>query len=283
MKLSVGFLGPLGTYTHQAAHEYFQDSAIYNEKRTIAEALKSLEALDYAVVPRENSIFGSVIETFDGLKVLKEGFIQGEVILKIQHCLVVKKGAKFSDIDCVISHEQALGQCRRFLVEKLPGATTSTTASTAAAAETVSKSQTLNIAAICSGICVTMFEDLEILANGIQDQDSNYTRFFIIGKQSEGKPPFKTLRPTHALIRLIPTSSAHKETSFDLTELLKTIDLSVIRLDRRPAPVSHPFLDTYFLEVVLSTQNPSEWPEQVSQSILRLRDKGHLAESIGLW
>ncbi|KAJ3812239.1 Prephenate dehydratase-domain-containing protein [Lentinula lateritia] len=278
MKVEVGVLGPLGTYTHQATHEYFQASAIYNERQTIAATLESLKTLDYAVVPRENSIFGSVVETFDGLRVLKQGLIQGEVVLKIQHCLVVKKGAKISDIDCVISHEQALGQCRRFLSEYLPSATTSKTTSTAAAAGTVSKLQKLNVAAICSKICVTMFEDLEILVDGIQDEDINYTRFFILGKNPEGRPPFKPLRPTHALIRVTPS-----KTCFDLAELLKIVDLSVKRIDRRPAPASDPFLDIYFLEVVSSPHNPSEWPEQVSHSILRIRDNGHFAESIGLW
>lgn len=71
----------------------------------------SLDSLDYVVVPRENSTFGSVTETFDGLRSLTEGFIQGEVVLRIQHCLVVKKGAKLSDIDCILSHEQARTRC----------------------------------------------------------------------------------------------------------------------------------------------------------------------------
>ncbi|KAF9069143.1 Prephenate dehydratase-domain-containing protein [Rhodocollybia butyracea] len=167
-QLSVGFLGPFGTYTHQ--------SGVYCEKTTITDALVSLDSLDYVVVPRENSTFGSVTETFDGLRYLKEGFIQGEVVMRIEHCLVVKKGAKLSDIDCVLSHEQncgqALGQCQKFISTHLTSATTSKTTSTAAAADAVSKSEGLNIAAICSKICVTMFENLEILEEGIQDEDS---------------------------------------------------------------------------------------------------------------
>ncbi|KAJ3750261.1 Prephenate dehydratase-domain-containing protein [Lentinula detonsa] len=279
MKVRVGFLGPLGTYTHQAAHEYFQDSVVYNERKTIAETLESLETLDYAVVPRENSIFGSVIETFDGLKVLKRGSIQDEVVLKIQHCLVVKKGARLSDIDCVISHEQALGQCQKFLAERLPSATTTGTISTAAAAQKVSKSQTLNMAAICSEICITTFENLEILVRGIQDQNSNYTRFFVLGRNPDINPSF-----THALLRVTPQRGCtDSDTTFDLTELLKTIDLSVIHIDRRPAPASEPFLDTYFLEVVSSSKKASEWPEQLSQSISRVRGKGYLVEIIGRW
>ncbi|KAJ3719821.1 Prephenate dehydratase-domain-containing protein [Lentinula raphanica] len=276
MKARVGFLGPLGTYTHQAAYEYFHDSAIYHEQKTIKETLESLDTLDYAVVPRENSIFGSVIETFDGLKTLKRGTIQGEVVLKIQHCLVARKGAKFSDIDCVISHEQALGQCQKFLARHLPSATTSSTISTAAAAQKVSKSQSLNVAAICSEICVTTFEGLEVLEKGIQDEDSNYTRFFVLSRNHGSNQSF-----THVLLRITPRKTCAEH--FDLTELLRTIDLSVTRIDRRPAPVSEPFLDTYFIEVAASKNDTSGWPDRLSNSISRLKERGHLAERIGQW
>ncbi|KAE9411009.1 PDT-domain-containing protein [Gymnopus androsaceus JB14] len=281
--MKVGFLGPFGTYTHQAAYECFQDSITYCEKTTIADTIESLETLDYAVVPRENSIFGSVVETFDGLRSLKEGFILGEIVLKIQHCLVIKKGAKLADIDCVMSHEQALGQCRKFIAEHLSSAATFKTTSTAAAAEAVSRSKTLNVAAICSKICTTMFGNLELVEEGIQDEDFNYTRFFVLGRNSLIKPPSYPTYPTRALIRVtMRTTAADSETSFDLTEFLKILNLSVIRIDRRPAPLSITFRDMYFLELQ-STSKEDLWPKKVEQSVSRIRDNGFLAESIGLW
>jgi len=277
--MKVGFLGPLGTYTHQAAYECFQDSATYCAKTTIADTLKSLETLDYVVVPRENSIFGSVIETFDGLRSLNEGFVRGEIVLKIQHCLVIKKGAKLSDIDCVMSHEQALGQCRKFIADHLPSATTFNTTSTAAAAEAVSRSKTFNVAAICSSICITMFGDLEIFEEGIQDVNFNHTRFFVLGRDSLIKPPSYPAYPTKALIRV---SSRTADKRFDLTELLKIVDQSVIRIDRRPALLSIPFCDMYFLELQSSSKEDL-WPEKVEQSVSRVRETGFSAEIIGLW
>jgi prephenate dehydratase len=64
------------------------------------------EAVILAVVPQENSIFGSVIETYDNLRVFDRGFAMGEVTLKVQHCLVARKGTPFEDIRRVMSHEQ---------------------------------------------------------------------------------------------------------------------------------------------------------------------------------
>lgn len=63
-----------------------------------------------AVVPQENSIFGAVIETYDSLRKRSVGhdiFVVGEIILAIQHCLLVRKGVSISDIGTVLSHEQA--------------------------------------------------------------------------------------------------------------------------------------------------------------------------------
>ncbi|KAF5390305.1 hypothetical protein D9757_002839 [Collybiopsis confluens] len=263
----------------KAAYEIFKDAAIYYAKTTIPDTLESLDNLDYAVVPRENSIFGPVIETFDWLRSFEKGSIQGEIVLKIQHCLVVRKGMHLEDIECIMSHEQALGQCRKFIAKNLPNSAISKTTSTAAAAETVSRSTTLNVAAICSKVCVTMFEGLDLIKEGIQDEDSNYTRFFLVGKDSQHKLPTYPVHPTHALIRVTPTSL---EMPVNLLALLKTIDVPIIRIDRRPSLSSLPFSDTYFLELNTSSDSPS-WSQQVERTLWKIRDIGFSAEKIGTW
>ena len=58
------------------------------------------------VVPQENSIFGGVIETYDLLKIPDAAFIRGEITLKVEHCLLARKGVQHNDIQRVLSHEQ---------------------------------------------------------------------------------------------------------------------------------------------------------------------------------
>lgn len=62
--------------------------------------------LDYGVVPQENSIFGSVIETYDSLRCAVGTFVRGETSLRIDHCLLARKGVALGDVKTVLSHEQ---------------------------------------------------------------------------------------------------------------------------------------------------------------------------------
>ncbi|PFH54566.1 hypothetical protein AMATHDRAFT_52207, partial [Amanita thiersii Skay4041] len=166
--LHVAILGPLGTYTHEAAYSIFGSCAEYQEQRTIKDVFEALyAAMPLAVVPQENTIFGNVVETYDNLREMKYGFICGEVILKVQHCLVVRKGVALKDIRCVMSHEQALGQCQTFLGMRLPAARQIKTVSTASAARALLDSPP-DCAAICSKVCANLFDDLQVLFEGIQ-------------------------------------------------------------------------------------------------------------------
>lgn len=123
------------------------------------------------VVPQENSTFGSVIETCNALRGSHPGFVRGEVLLKIDHCLLVRKGVKLDEIRKVMSHEQALGQCQEFLATHLPLATLEKSTSTAAAARALLDNPP-ECAAICSQICATLFQGLEVLHQGIQGETS---------------------------------------------------------------------------------------------------------------
>ncbi|KAL5512089.1 hypothetical protein ACEPAG_3610 [Sanghuangporus baumii] len=117
----VAFLGPEGMYTHQisiAAFNRFGTGVEYVAKESIAETFRAIPSeASIAVLPVENSIFGTVIETLDLLHLLevrKEKVIAGEVTLQVQHCLLAAQGTKLEDIGNVFSHEQALGQCSNY-------------------------------------------------------------------------------------------------------------------------------------------------------------------------
>ncbi|KAG9222902.1 hypothetical protein CCMSSC00406_0000409 [Pleurotus cornucopiae] len=114
--IGVAYLGPVGTYTHQAAHQKFGPSAKYVGQDTIKDVFNSLSpTIPFGVVPQENTIFGSVIETYDQLRHSNVGkglFVVGEVTLGVQHCLLARKGIPLSEIKDVLSHEQ-VGLIRR--------------------------------------------------------------------------------------------------------------------------------------------------------------------------
>ncbi|KAF8609556.1 Prephenate dehydratase, partial [Ceratobasidium sp. AG-I] len=193
----VAYLGPQGTYTHQAALTKFNDSATYVPYDTIAHTLEAVHAsqVEAACVPLENSLHGSVIETLDLLREdwvgVGEGNvgvrILGECTIGIEHCLVVRRGVGMGDIRRVLSHEQALGQCHNFLSTYLPRATQIRTSSTASAAQQLllrDDPTTLQSAAICSRAVVDVHNELEVLKGGVQDGEINFTRFIVLASDS---------------------------------------------------------------------------------------------------
>jgi prephenate dehydratase len=144
------------------------------------------------ILPQENSIFGSVVETYDLLcdkELGRTKWICGTLTLHVQHSLIVHRGKMLHDIKKVLSHEQvrllskknsvilmhlelqALGQCRKFLQSRLPSAELVRVPSTAGAAEQVSKDpESFDYAAICSKLCIKLYPDIEALHEGIQDE-----------------------------------------------------------------------------------------------------------------
>ncbi|KAF8898639.1 Prephenate dehydratase-domain-containing protein [Infundibulicybe gibba] len=273
--LTVATLGPLGTYTHEATYKIFGTRAVYQEERTITDVFQVLPDVDFGVVPQENSIFGSVVETYDALRGMK-GFVRGETILEVRHCLLVRKGTQLNAIQRILSHEQALGQCSTFIEEHFPSASLIKMASTAAGAQALLTSPA-DCAAICSKICATLFEGLEILNEGIQNESANFTRFYIVSNRSAA-----TIPQDETGMALLRVYSAPKSIS-NITFQLHILDLNVVRVDRRPAIDSIPFHDVYFLEVQEVTPSDLKWVDCLQEAVGRLHKRGLKAEIAGIW
>jgi chorismate mutase/prephenate dehydratase len=177
--LKVAFLGPVATYTHEAALKYFGQAAQYVPLRSIPEIFDEVtkSRADLGVVPVENSTEGVVSYTLDMF--LKNDLkVCGEIILPITHCLV-SKAARKEDIKKIFSHPQAFGQCRNWIEKNLPYAVMVDVGSTAEAAEMAKKDDS---AAAISGESSAKIYDLRLLEKNIQDMTENSTRFLIIGK-----------------------------------------------------------------------------------------------------
>ena len=181
--LTVAFLAPPATFTHQAARERFGASADYHPSRTIAEIFDDVERgrVQFGVVPVENSTEGAVNVTLDRL-VDTDAQICGELTLEIaQHLL--SRAADLVDVKRVLSHPQGLGQCRTWLAEHLPEVPLEETASTAGAAELAAADP--SVAAIASELAARLY-GVPILRRRIEDNRQNTTRFLVIGHRANG-------------------------------------------------------------------------------------------------
>lgn len=135
----------------------------------------------YGLVPIENSINGSVRKVYELLRD-RHFYIVRATSLNIRHELMVKKGSSLTDITEITSHDQALGQCSRFL-EGLGGRIRLTPcANTAVATQAVADCPDNHLAAIASHSCAQLY-GLEPLRTDIQDSDNNYTKFILIAKE----------------------------------------------------------------------------------------------------
>lgn len=168
-------LGPAGTYSHRAAGAVVEEVSFRESVTGIVEAVVE-GPFDRGVIPVENSIEGSVTESLDAL-VDYEVAVVREIVTPIRHALL----AQSESFETVASHSQALAQCRDFLDSHYPDVALEAVASTARGVERAREDS--SIAAI--GHPDNAHDGLEVLAEDIQDQSSNATRFFVIAPQSE--------------------------------------------------------------------------------------------------
>jgi prephenate dehydratase len=179
-----GYLGPAGTFSEQAALLYAQGCLVELEAyRGISDLIMAVQSgsLDRAVVPIENVLEGTVNLTVDMLTHEVDLKISGEIIIPIHQCLLTAPGVKIEEISRIVSHPQALAQCRHFLQDRFGGIPMQSTDSTAAGAEQV-RSSALPIAAIANKRAAEVF-GLTVLIENIEDHPDNCTRFVVLSRQ----------------------------------------------------------------------------------------------------
>lgn len=182
--ITIAYLGPTGTYTEAAAEAFlgYHPHGTIIPCSNIASVVKSVteNIADYAVVPIENSLEGSVNVTLDILAHEAELYIVREFVLAISHCLFSRNSDSL--IKRIASHPQALAQCRQFIMSHYPGAETEAVDSTAKAAEMVAAG--LVDAAIASPRAGKVF-GLNLVQAAVEDQACNQTRFIALGREME--------------------------------------------------------------------------------------------------
>ena len=180
----LAFLGPRGTFTEQAAllHEGSAELTPYPSNGSIVFAVRDGLA-DEGIAPIENSLEGPVTETLDALLQSETVSVSREIVLAVEQCLIAAPGTRLQDIEVVMSHPQALGQCRHFLETTLPAARLEAALSTAGAVETAVA--TKGAAAIGTRRAAELVGG-EVLAAAVQDVKQNKTRFVVLSRQDAG-------------------------------------------------------------------------------------------------
>lgn len=179
----LGYLGPAGTFSQQAALEWSQGIKKLKEYNTIYNAIKAVNdgEAEECIVPIENSIEGSINVTLDMLAFDTELYIIGEYILHISQNLMVSPGTRKEDIKVITSHTQAIGQCARFLAHNFPNVEIEFAESTAAAAKRVASGEK-GIACISAPGTSDIY-GLDILYPNCGDDKNNSTRFVVLSKK----------------------------------------------------------------------------------------------------
>ena len=227
----VAYLGPKGSFTHHVALESFEDGEL-RPYDSIAEVMKAYESaqVEYAVIPVENSIEGSVHETIDYLFHQARFQAIAEVVYPIkQQLLAVKQD---QSIEVIYSHPQALAQVKAYVQEHFPQARLEMITSTSYAARYVSQHPELPIAAIAPLEAKDEY-GLEVVARNIQEMDQNYTRFWILGQRPfKGSRSLKKVSCKNSLAITLPSNIAGS-----LCQALSTFasrELNLTKIESRP-------------------------------------------------
>ncbi|WP_235842378.1 prephenate dehydratase [Cysteiniphilum halobium] len=222
MSIVISFQGEKGAYSEQAIHKFYQMQNMQTiETLSCSSFAQALECVadkkaDFAMIPVENSIAGSVIPAYDEL--IKYNLrIQHEVILKVEHCLMVHPDADIDSIELVRSHPQALAQCQNNIARM--HLSPKNFVDTAGAAKYIAEKKILTQAAIASKLAAQTYS-LKVIKEHFEDESFNFTRFFLLGRDALNMPYekgqlykssiiFTTLHKPNALVQVLTCLSEH--------------------------------------------------------------------------
>ncbi|MFO1503088.1 MAG: prephenate dehydratase [Steroidobacteraceae bacterium] len=265
--LKVAYLGPEGTYAQSAVLKHFGHSVRALSLASIDEVFQEVQAgnADFGVVPVENSTEGTVNNTLDRF-LATSLHICGEVELRVQHNLMARD-RDMKHVQRICAHPQALGQCRGWLDEHLPGIDRVPVSSNAEGARRARDEK--GTAAIAGAVAAEIY-GLELLAQGIEDQSDNTTRFLVLGR--------KTLKPSGADKTTILVSASETSGSgalFRLLEPLAKNEVNMTRIESRPSRRKK-WDYVFFIDLVGHAED-----EHVAKALAQLKARASLFRVLG--
>lgn len=235
----IAFQGERGAYSEIAAIKYFGKNVTFSPSFTFNDVFEKVKKgkVKYGIVPIENSLYGSVFETYDLLSSYSFSIL-GELNLQIRHNLLVRKNLSLKKIREIYSHPQALGQCSNFLKKAIHSKITPTY-DTAGSAKLINKSQE-PVAAIASKEAAAIY-GLKILRSNIQNNENNYTRFLVLGK-APVKEKYKNPKSSICFeLKSIPGAL------FKALSVFALRDIDLLKIESRPIP-HKPFQYLFYVD-----------------------------------
>lgn len=266
--LMIAYLGPAGTFTQQAAIKHFGHAAHTQACATVDECFRLVEArqADYVVAPVENSTEGSVGRTLD---LLSHSPLQacGEVVLRIHHHLLRKNQADLHGVKTVYAHAQALAQCHGWLNRHLPDAVRISVSSNAEAARMAAESGDASVAAIAGQAAAELYQ-LTKVADNIEDEPNNTTRFLVLGHQ----PTNSTGRDKTSLVVSTPNQAGAVNA---LLQPFTEQGISMTKFESRPSK-SGLWTYLFFIDIEGHTQD-----DKVQAALVALNKLASFVKIIG--
>jgi len=223
--MKIAFQGEIGAYSESAVYSFFGSSAEVKPCENLSDVFESVKKGEtpYGVVPIENSLEGSVNQTYD-LFLEYDLKVCGEIVLRIVHCLIAHSGTRLNSIKTVYSHPQALAQCRKFL-EKL-GCRLLSTFDTAGSVKMIKEEGLKDAGAVASQRAAEIY-GMKVLAKEIGDTPNNYTRFFVLSKQ-DSPPSGQDKTSIIFSVKSIPGALYH------ILEEFAVRDINLTKIESRP-------------------------------------------------
>ncbi|PID41982.1 MAG: prephenate dehydratase [Gammaproteobacteria bacterium] len=225
--MHIAFLGPEGTFTQAAVLKHFGHSVVSVPLEAIDDVFREVESggAHYGVVPVENSTEGMINRTLD-MFISSPVKICGEVKLRIHHHLLASGNTKADNITRIYSHQQSFAQCRRWLDANWRSVERVTVSSNAEAAR---KARSESGAAAIAGAMSAEIYGLQVVAENIEDQPDNTTRFLIIGR--ENVPP-----SGHDKSSILVSMRNRPGALYQTLEPFHRHGISLTRIETRPSP-----------------------------------------------
>lgn len=224
----VVYQGEPGAYSEQASRNFFGEDVNVKGLRQFEDVFLAIRdgKADYGVVPIENNSTGAIRQVYD-LLAKYEFSLVGETTVKVEHCLAAPKGADFSTITHVYSHEQGIFQSEEFL-KQYPNWVPVSAMDTAGSAKYVSETGDVTKAAICSEWAAELY-GLNILARKINYSAINTTRFVVVSPKME-------LRDGADKISAVLTTPHESGCLHEILSIFAVNGLNMVKLESRPIP-----------------------------------------------